>query len=81
MTDTTIKEKIVTKLNKHSNVIDEAGNCVIDDFSYQDLANDIQKLLIQEKIDLLNECNVICGSSYIRDKVSELEAQLKELNK
>lgn len=71
----TLNKKILTIIERHSMNLTE-DNTVIDDFSYEDLSKSIQGLILSEKIDLLNECNVICGSSYISDKISELTKQL-----
>lgn len=87
-TDTTLNEKIL-KIFSDNTITDYAGDdgdvLFYDTVDETSAANSIEQLIIQEKIDLLNE-RFFSNSwepdqgEMFKNKISELEAQLKELN-
>lgn len=79
MTD--LNEKIIVLIHSHSNVFDNEGNCVIDDFSFNDLSNEIEKLVLQDMFGTIKIMVPFAAvSSYAYLKLQEIEKRLNELN-
>jgi hypothetical protein len=85
----TLNQKIFAVINKHSDVTDTVDlEAVVDDFSFQDLANELETLLLQSQVDLLNQIDLM-GSMIVvgegdtvmplKNKISELTLQIQKL--
>jgi len=79
MTDT-LNGRILAELNKQTDHIGGETVYAIDDFKFPDLANEIEKLLLQEKIDLLNSIYKECINPYNGFTFEVMGRHMQELN-